>query len=263
MSTLDDKPSNPGWFTRIGHPGYFMSWTRFLVIPMWVLTIIAFAFGLYFSFLGSPGDYQMGDTVRIMYVHVPSSWLSQFCYAVMFCSAIGTLVWRHPMADVSQKAAVPLGVLFTTLSLMTGSLWGRPTWGTYWEWDGRMTSTLILLLIYLGIMAMWRAFDDQLKGARIISIVTLVGSINIPIIKFSVDWWQTLHQPASVIKADGPSVDGSILTPLLIMFLAFTLLFSTLQLVRMRTEVRKRRVASLQRAQVRNAQATLNEGSAI
>jgi heme exporter protein C len=140
-----------------------------------------------------------------MYVHVPNAWLSQFVYGVMAVSALGTLVWRHPMADVSMKAAAPLGALFTTLALFTGSLWGRPTWGTFWEWDGRMTSTLVLLFIYLGIIALWRAFDDQLRAARVIAVFTLVGAVNIPIIKFSVDWWSTLHQPASVFRADGPT----------------------------------------------------------
>ncbi|RDE09632.1 heme ABC transporter permease [Pelagibacterium lacus] len=245
--------THPGWFTRIAHPGMFMGWTRHVVLPLAIATALAFAAGLYVVFFASPPDYQMGDTVRMMYVHVPTAWLSQFCYAVMFSSAIGTLVWRHPMADVSQKAAAPLGAAFTALALFTGAMWGRPTWGTFWEWDGRMTSTLVLLFIYLGIIALWRAFDDQLKAARIVSVVTLVGAVNIPIIKFSVDWWQTLHQPASVFRTDGPTVDFSILTPLLVMTLAFSLLFLTLHLVRMRTEVTRRRIRSLELAQARAA----------
>ena len=137
-------------------------------------------------------------------------------YGVMAVAAIGTLVWRHPLADVAGKAAAPLGAAFTALALFTGALWGRPTWGTFWEWDGRMTSTLILLFIYLGIIALWRAFEDQLRAARIVAIVTLVGGIDIPIIKFSVDWWNTLHQPASVFRAGGPKIDPSILTPLIV-----------------------------------------------
>ena len=192
----------------------------------------------------------MGDTVRIMYVHVPNAWLSQFVYGVMCVAALGTLVWRHPLADVAQKAAAPLGATFTALALYTGALWGRPTWGTFWEWDGRMTSTLILLFIYLGIIALWRAFDDQLRAARIVAVVTLVGAVNIPVIKFSVDWWNTLHQPASVFTASGPSMPGSILTPLLVMTLAFTLLFLTLHLKRIHTEIRRRRVETLSRQQV-------------
>lgn len=253
MSEVRQTQSEPDWFTRLAHPGLFLDWSRHIVIPLAGLSAIVFAIGLYIAFWGSPADYQMGDTVRMMYVHVPSAWLSQFCYALMFASAIGTLVWRHPMADVSQKAAAPLGALFTALALFTGALWGRPTWGTYWEWDGRMTSTLVLLLIYLGIIALWRAFDDQLKAARIVAVFTLIGAVNIPIIKFSVDWWHTLHQPASVFRLDGPTIDAAILTPLLVMTLAFSLLFMLLHLVRMRTEVRKRRVRSLELAQARAA----------
>ena len=145
------------------------------------------------------------------------------------------------MADVSMKAAAPLGAAFTAIALFTGALWGRPTWGTFWEWDGRMTSTLILLLIYLGLIAMWRAFEHQARGPRLIAIVTLVGAINIPIIKFSVDWWNTLHQPASVFRADGPTMPPSILLPLFTMMFAFTFLFALLQIIRMRTEIDRRR----------------------
>jgi heme exporter protein C len=165
----------------------------------------------------------------------------------MFVASLGTLVWRHPLADVAAKSAAPLGATFTALALFTGSLWGRPSWGTFWEWDGRMTSTLILLFIYLGIIALWRAFDDQLKAARIAAIVTLVGALDIPVIKFSVDWWNTLHQPASLITATGPKMASSILVPLLLMVLAFTLLFLVLHTVSMRTEILKRRAESLSR----------------
>jgi heme exporter protein C len=154
---------------------------------------------------------------------------------------------------VAQKAAAPLGATFTALALFTGSLWGRPTWGTFWEWDGRMTSTLVLLLIYLGIIALWRSVEDQLRAGRIVAVVTLVGAINIPIVKFSVDWWSTLHQPASVLTASGPRMPGSILTPLLLMTLAFTLLFMLLHLVTMRTEILRRRAESLSRQQALRA----------
>ena len=235
------------WWNRIANPGQFVIWTKPLLWPLVIVTAVLFVVGLYFAFFNSPQDYQMGDTVRIMYVHVPNAWLSQFVYGVMTVSAVGTLVWRHPMADVSMKAAAPLGALFTALALFTGSLWGRPTWGTFWEWDGRMTSTLVLLFIYLGLIALWRAFDDQLRAARVIAVFTLVGAINIPIIKFSVDWWSTLHQPASVFRVDGPRMPGSILTPLFVMFFAFTFLFITLQLKAMHTEVKRRRVIGLQR----------------
>jgi len=212
-----------------------------------VATTISFAAGLWFAFLNSPEDYQMGDMVRVMYVHVPNAWLSQLVYGVMFAAALGSLVWRHPLADVANKAAAPLGAAFTALALYTGALWGRPTWGTFWEWDGRMTSTLVLLLIYLGIIALRRAYDDQIKAGRIVAIVTLIGGINIPIVKFSVDWWNTLHQGSSILTASGPKMPMSLLLPLLLMLLAFTLLFSLLQIVRMRTEILRRRAESMSR----------------
>ncbi len=254
---LKAKPlKQPNWFSRLAHPGQFLVWSRYLVWPFAVITAILFAVGLWFSFFNSPEDYQMGDMVRVMYIHVPNAWLSQFVYAVMAISALGTLVWRHPLSDVVNKAAAPLGAVFTALALYTGALWGRPTWGTFWEWDGRMTSTLVLFLIYCGIVALWQAFDDQLKAGRIIAIVTLVGALNIPVIKFSVDWWNTLHQPASVFTANGPHMPMSILTPLLIMTLAFTGLFGTLQVVRMRSEILRRRADSLAR------QAALGGGAA-
>ena len=238
MQTLTQRLANPTRFMAVSAA----------VLP-WVSAAAALliAYAMYLVFFVSPPDYQQGETVRIMYIHVPAAWLSMMCYSVMALSAIGTLVWRHPLADVAAKAAAPLGATFTALALYTGSLWGRPTWGTFWEWDGRMTSTLVMLLIYLGIIALWRAFDDQLKAGRIVAVVTLVGAINIPIIKFSVDWWQTLHQPSSVLTADGPRMPGSILTPLLLMMLAFTLLFALLQVLSMRTEILRRRATSLER----------------
>ncbi|RUT30028.1 heme ABC transporter permease [Arsenicitalea aurantiaca] len=242
-----DTTRKANWFSRLAHPGAFMNWSGPMVWPLAGITAVLFVVGVWFALYASPPDYQMGDTVRIMYVHVPNAWLAQFTYAVMAVAALGTLVWRHPLADVSAKAAAPLGAVFTALALFTGALWGRPTWGTFWEWDGRMTSTLILLLLYLGIIALWRAFDDQLRAGRVIAVFTLVGAVNIPIVKFSVDWWHTLHQPASVFVAGGPRMPGSILTPLLIMTLAFTFLFLTLHIVSMRTEILNRRADSLER----------------
>jgi heme exporter protein C len=251
--SVDTAAKKPNWFARIANPGEFMRWTKPLIVPLAGLTAVLFAIGLWFALVNSPEDYQMGDTVRMMYIHVPNAWLSQFVYGLMFVAALGTLVWRHPLADVAQKAAAPLGATFTALALYTGSLWGRPTWGTFWEWDGRMTSTLVLLFLYLGIVALWRAFDDQLRAARIVAVVTLVGAVNIPIIKFSVDWWNTLHQPASVFTASGPRMPGSILTPLLVMTLAFTLLFLTLHLKGMHNEILRRRAESMSRRQAAGA----------
>ena len=246
--TIDNAASKPNWFSRLAHPGSFMAWSRPAIVPLAVVTALLFAAGLYIAFFRAPLETEnVGTTLPLLYIHVPNAWLSQFVYGLMFVAAFGTLVWRHPLADVAAKAAAPLGATFTTLALFTGSLWGRPTWGTFWEWDGRMTSTLILLFIYLGIIALWRAFEDQLKAARIVAIVTLVGGIDIPIIKFSVDWWNTLHQPASIITATGPRMAGSVFLPLLLMLLGFTLLFLTLHLVSMRTEILRRRVDSLSR----------------
>ena len=161
----------------------------------------------------APDDYQQGATVKIMFIHVPNAWLAMFVWGVMSIAALGTLVWRHPLADVAAKAAAPIGAAFTFLALVTGSLWGRPMWGTYWEWDARLTSVLILFLMYLGLMALWRAVEDPSRAARAAAILTLVGAINLPIIKFSVDWWNTLHQPASVLRMGGPTIDRSLPDP--------------------------------------------------
>jgi heme exporter protein C len=244
--TLDSAASKPNWFSRLAHPGSFMAWSKPVLLPLGAVTVLAFAAGLWFTFFNSPADYQMGDTVRLMYIHVPNAILSEGVYAVMFVAALGTLIWRHPLADVTGKAAAPLGAAFTALALYTGSLWGRPTWGTFWEWDGRMTSTLILFFIYCGIIALWRAFDDQLRAARIVAIVTLVGALDRPVVKFSVDWWTTLHQPAS-LTLGGSKLPPEMLLPLGVMALAFGLFFVLLLLVSMRTEILRRRADSLSR----------------
>ena len=208
-------------------------------------TALAFAIGLWGAFFASPADYQQGDTVRIMYIHVPAAWLSMFCYATMTASALGTLVWRHPLADAAQKAAAPLGAGFTFICLVTGSLWGKPMWGTWWVWDARLTSVLVLFIIYLGLIALWQTIEEPSRAARAAAILTLVGVVNLPIIKFSVDWWNTLHQPASVFRLGGPTIAASMLWPLLVMGLAFTLLFTTLHLMSTRNEILRRRLRRL------------------
>jgi heme exporter protein C len=225
--------------------------TRFLALSGRILPWLAGASalvilaGLYLSLLASPADYQQGETVRIMYLHVPSAWLALALYTIMAVSAVGTLVWRHPLADVSQKAAAPIGAAFTLLCLVTGSLWGKPMWGTWWVWDARLTSVLVLFLIYLGIMALWRAIEDPNQAARAVAVLTLVGFVNIPIVKFSVDWWNTLHQPESVFRMDGPTIDPAMLSPLFVMAIGFTLLALALHMAGMRTEILRRRVRSL------------------
>jgi heme exporter protein C len=180
-----------------------------------------------------------------MYIHVPSAWLSSFIYGIMTLASLGTLVWRHPLADAAQKAAAPLGAGFTFVCLVTGSLWGKPMWGTYWVWDARLTSVLVLFIIYLGLIALWRSIDDPGRAARAAAILTLVGAVDLPIIKFSVEWWNTLHQPASVFRIGGPTIAPELLWPLLVMAIAFTLLFLTLHLMAIRNEILRRRVARL------------------
>jgi heme exporter protein C len=232
--------------------------TRFLTLTARILPWLAAAtgilllIGLYQSAM-APDDYQQGATVKIMFIHVPNAWLAMFVWGVMSLAALGTLVWRHPLADVAAKAAAPIGAAFTFLALVTGSLWGRPMWGTYWEWDARLTSVLILFLMYLGVIALWRTVEDPSRAARAAAILTLVGAINLPIIKFSVDWWNTLHQPASVIRLGGPSIYPTILIPLLMMALAFTLLFVTLHVAAMGNEILRRRVRALMLMQAQSA----------
>jgi heme exporter protein C len=233
--------------------------TRFLVLTQRVLpwlaiaTALAFAAGLYLAWL-APDDYQQGATVKIMFIHVPNAWLAMAVWAVMSLASLGTLVWRHPLADVAAKAAAPLGAAFTFLALVTGSLWGRPMWGTYWVWDARLTSVLVLFLMYLGVIALWRTVEDPARAGRAAAVLTLVGAINLPIIKFSVDWWNTLHQPASVVRVGGPTIDPSILMPLLVMALAFFLLFVALHLAAMRNEILRRRVRAMWLMQAHAAQ---------
>jgi heme exporter protein C len=230
---------------KYANPTYFLPLVA-RVLP-WTagLTAILLGVGLYLTFFVAPADYQQGDTVRIMYIHVPAAWLSVFCYMTMAASALGTLVWRHPLADAAQKAAAPIGAAFTFICLVTGSLWGKPMWGTWWVWDARLTSVLVLLLIYLGLIALWQTIEEQGRAARAAAILTLIGVVNIPIIKFSVDWWNTLHQPASVFRMGGPTIHPSMLWPLMIMAVGFTMLFITLHLMGTRNEILRRRLHRL------------------
>jgi heme exporter protein C len=230
------NPTNPSDFLRLAR----------IAIPVGgLVTAALLAVGLHLTFFVVPPDYQQGETVRIMYLHVPSAWLSMFVYGVMASAAIGTLVFRHPLADAAQKAAAPLGAGFTLLCLLTGSLWGKPMWGTWWVWDARLTSVLVLFLIYLGLIALWQSIEDFGRAARLAAVFTLVGAINIPIIKFSVDWWNTLHQSASVFRLGGPTIAPEMLWPLIIMAIAFTLLFLTLHLMAIRNEILRRKIRRL------------------
>jgi heme exporter protein C len=224
--------------------------TRFLALTARILpwtataTAIAFAIGLYLVW-SAPDDYQQGATVKIMFIHVPNAWLAMAVWAVMSIASIGTLVWRHPLADVAAKAAAPIGAAFCMLCLVTGALWGRPMWGAYWVWDPRLTSVLVLFLLYLGVIALWNAIDDPGRAGKAAAILTLVGFINVPIVKFSVEWWSSLHQGASVFRLDGPSIDPSLLRPLLISAAGFAALFFALHLAAMRNEILRRRLRTL------------------
>ncbi|MEX2650607.1 MAG: heme ABC transporter permease [Alphaproteobacteria bacterium] len=204
--------------------------------------------GLALGLFASPPDYQQGETVRIMYIHVPAAWMALFCYTAMAASSAGFLVWKQPLAEMAARATAPIGACFTAVALVTGSLWGQPMWGTWWVWDARLTSVLVLFFLYLGYIALAEAFDDPVKGGKAASILALVGFVNVPIVKFSVDWWNTLHQPASVARLDGPSIDSSMLTPLLLMALGFTFYYVALVITRIQALVLERRVRALQQA---------------
>ena len=237
----------------LANPTRFLNFADKAIPWLAAVVVILLGAGLYLSFFVAPPDYQQGETVRIMFVHVPSAWLAMFGYMLIAVSALGTLIWRHPLADVSARAAAPIGATFTFLALVTGSLWGKPMWGTYWVWDARLTSMLVLFLLYLGLIALWQAIEEPGRAGRAAAILALVGAINIPIIKFSVDWWNTLHQPASVFRAGGPTIDPALLTPLFVMAAAFTVLFVFLHLIAMRAEILRRRVRALQQGQVAHA----------
>ncbi|MDI6026209.1 heme ABC transporter permease [Corticibacterium sp. UT-5YL-CI-8] len=240
-------------FSDLANPTRFLSLADTVVPWLAGASVLVIAIGLYLGFT-APVDYQQGSTVRIMYIHVPFAWLSMMCYSLMAVAALGTLVWRHPLADVALKSAAPIGATFTALALLTGSIWGKPMWGTWWVWDARLTSVFVLFLMYLGIIALARALDDPARSARAAAVITLVGFINVPIIKFSVDWWNTLHQPASVFRLDGPTIHPSLLWPLLVMAVGMSLLFFTLHLMAMRTEILRRRVMAMRQIAARRAE---------
>ena len=229
--------------SQFANPQRFASLAKWLSpFCIWGAGLLAAA-GLYFALFVSPEDYQQGQSVRILYVHVPAAWMATIAYSFMaFMSAVA-YVWRHPIADYSARAAALPGAVFTALALITGALWGKPTWGAAWVWDARLTSVLVLLFLYIGYLSVWHAVEDTRRAARYARIVALVGFINIPIVKFSVEWWNSLHQPAAIIRADGPSIHPSMLWPLLLMIGAYSLLFGWLVLVKVRTDIIEQRRA--------------------
>jgi heme exporter protein C len=209
------------------------------------ISVLCLATGLYFALIVSPADYQQSETVRIMFVHVPASWMAMFCYSALAGASAAGLIWRHLTAFVVARATAPIGAAFTFLALATGSLWGKPMWGTWWVWDARLTSVLILLFLYLSFIALEGAFDDRSRGMRAAAILAIVGAVNVPIIKYSVDWWNTLHQPASVVKLDGPAIHSSMLTPLLLMAVGYTAFYFWVMFVRVRAEFNDARIQAL------------------
>lgn len=227
------KYFNPGKFTRMADK----------ILPVTaVVTIIALAAGLYYALIASPADYQQGEAVRIMYIHVPSAWMALGVYSFIAATCAASFIWKNPLSDMIAISAAPIGAGFTLICLITGSLWGKPVWGTWWVWDARLTSVLILFFFYIGYMALYHAYDDREKAGKFSGILALVGFVNVPIVKFSVDWWNTLHQPASIMRKGGISIDASMMTPLMLMFLGFICFFVTLLLIRTKTEIMLRKI---------------------
>ncbi|MCR6629597.1 MAG: heme ABC transporter permease [Magnetospirillum sp.] len=238
---------------RFANPARFMRIAT-LVLPWAVgVAILTLGAGLWFALVASPPDYQQGESVRIMYIHVPASWMGLFCYVAMAACSAMALIWKHPLADLIARATAPVGAAFTAICLVTGALWGKPMWGTWWVWDARLTSMLILLFLYLGYMALADAFDDPQRGQKAAAILALVGVVNVPIIKYSVDWWNTLHQPASVMKMGGPSIDASMLVPLILMAVGFHAYWVVVLILRTRAEIAGAKVRTLRMAQVHAA----------
>ena len=223
------------WFHRFGSPAWMYGFAGRWAPRFAIVAIILFVIGLYQGLVLAPPDYQMGDSYRIIFVHVPSAWLSMFSYFVMAVAAAVGLVWRMKVADITARSIAPLGAIFTFCALVTGSLWGKPTWGTYWVWDARLTSELILLFLFIGYIALHDSFEDRRTGARAAAVLAIVGVINLPIIHFSVEWWNTLHQGSTVTRLDGPTMDTSMLIPLLVMFVAFNFYFASAVLNRLRS----------------------------
>lgn len=231
---------------RFANPNRFLKIAD-RVMPWAVgLMVLAFGSGLYLAIFVSPPDYQQGETVRIMYIHVPAAWMALFTYTTMAIASAAALIWKHPLAVLSAKAAAPIGAGFTIICLATGSLWGKPMWGTWWVWDARLTSVLVLLFLYLGYMALVNAFDNPERGQKAASLLAIVGAVNVPIIKYSVDWWNTLHQPASVVRLDGPAIHPDMLWPLFIMIVAFKMFLIVTLIIRIKTELAAARLYNVQ-----------------
>jgi len=247
--------------SRFANPARFMRISSTALPWCGWLTLAVVGLGLFLALVTTPPDYQQGESVRIMYIHVPAAWMALSVYLFIAVASAVALVWRHPLAEIAAGAAAPIGAAFTFVCLATGSLWGRPMWGAWWVWDARLTSVLVLFFLYLGYIALLNAFDEPSRGAKAGSVLALVGVINLPIIKFSVDWWNTLHQPASVMRLGGPRIDIAMLVPLLVMTVVFVLLFLTLLMLRMRAALNERKAFALRlNSSPRRARAAGPEG---
>jgi heme exporter protein C len=229
----------------LANPNRFSKLTGNLQLPLIILSTTMILLGLYYGLFDSPEDYQQGDAVRIMYVHVPSAWLASFLFFSLAISCIFYLVWKHPLADLISNAIAPIGAIFSVLTLVTGSLWGKPMWGTWWVWDARLTSMLILFFFYLGYMLLSNAFERKIDGSKSASVLAIIGLINLPIIKFSVDWWHTLHQPSSILRMDGPSIDKEMLLPLTLMMVGFSLFSIYLIITNVKTMLLEKKCEAL------------------
>jgi heme exporter protein C len=232
---------------RFANPAAFLRIAERLLPFVAVAAAALLAFGLAQALFISPPDYQQSDTVRIMYVHVPAAWMSMMVYALMAAASAAFLIWRHPLADIAARESALPGAAFTLITLITGSLWGRPMWGTWWEWDARLTSVLVLFFLYVGYIALSDAFDHSERGRKACAVLALVGFVNIPVIRFSVEWWNTLHQPASVIRSGGIAIDPAMLVPLFSMAAAFMLLYAALLVLRMKTALVEQKIRRFSR----------------
>ncbi|MDA9164850.1 heme ABC transporter permease [Alphaproteobacteria bacterium] len=232
-------------FNWLANPNRFSKLTGNLQLPLIILSTTMILLGLYYGLFDSPEDYQQGDAVRIMYVHVPSAWLASFLFFSLAISCVFYLVWKHPLADLISNAIAPIGAIFSVLTLVTGSLWGKPMWGTWWVWDARLTSMLILFFFYLGYMLLSNAFERKIDGSKSASVLAIIGLINLPIIKFSVDWWHTLHQPSSILRMDGPSIDKEMLLPLTLMMVGFSLFSIYLIITNVKTMLLEKKCEAL------------------
>lgn len=247
-------------FSHFSNPAKFEALANRVGPASFVVFVVLATIGVIMGLFVAPEDYQQGDSVRIMFVHVPAAWMALASFSFIATMSFIGFIWRHNLADLAARSAAAPGAAFTALALFTGAVWGKPTWGAWWVWDARLTSVLVLFFLYLGYMAIWQSVQDQTKAARFARIFAMVGAINIPIVKFSVDWWNSLHQPASVFRADGPTIHSSMLIPLFAMALAYTALFTWMVLAGVRADLIETR---LEKRQLRKPSRPVGEAEQI